>query len=236
MTQKPESAMVLAAGLGTRMRHLTEDRPKPLVSVAGRTLVDRVIDNIKEAGILNITVNAHYKADMLRAHLNQRDDVTISVSDETSKLLDTGGGVKHALPMLTGDPILTYNSDFIWQGVGVISRLIEAWDPDRMDGLMLLSDMEKTTGFEHPGDFFLDTERRISRRGTAARAPYAWMGVQLIKRNAYEGTPDTPFSNNLIWDRIIPEGRLFGLVHDGIGMHVGSPEGLAEAEKVIRAS
>ncbi len=236
MTPRPESAMVLAAGLGTRMRHLTEDRPKPLVPVAGRALIDRVIDALKDAGISNIVVNAHYKAEMLRTHLGARTDLTIQISDETAQLLDTGGGVKHALPLLTGEPILTYNSDFIWQGAGVLAKLIDTWDPARMDALMLLSHLDKTTGFEHPGDFFLDDDARIRRRGKAAKAPFAWMGVQLIKRSAYDATPDEPFSNNLIWDRLIKKGRLFGHVHDGIGMHVGSPEGLAEAERVIATS
>ncbi len=236
MTAKVESAMVLAAGLGTRMRHLTAERPKPLVDVAGRALIDRVIDAIKDAGISSIVVNVHFRAEMLRAHLAKRDDVSVQISDETKQLLDTGGGVKHARPLLSGDPIMTYNSDFIWQGADVLSRLVEAWDPARMDALMLLSYMDRTTGFEHPGDFFRDDAGHLTRRGEADTAPFAWMGVQLIKPGLYADTPDVPFSNNLIWDRLISTERLFGHVHDGIGMHVGSPEGLAEAEKMLASS
>lgn len=236
MSANVKSAMVLAAGLGTRMRHLTADRPKPLVEVAGRALLDRVIDAVKEAGITDIVVNIHYKPEMMRAHLNARTDVNLKISDETAKLLDTGGGVKAARAMLTGDPVLTYNSDFIWQSAGVIKGLMAAWDDAKMDGLMLLSHLNRTTGFEHPGDFFLDEEGRIVRRGEAARAPYAWMGVQLIRPSLYDDTPDEPFSNNLIWDRLIAKGRLYGHVFEGTGCHVGSPEGVAAAEEVIARS
>lgn len=234
-TQAPTQAMVLAAGLGTRMRHLTEHQPKPLVKVAGKTLIDHVLDALEGAGVTHAVVNAHYKAEMLIEHLEKRTSPRITISDEREELMDTGGGVKKALPLLADAPFFTYNSDFIWSEAGTpaLTRLAEAFDPARMSSLMLLSPMEKTTGFEGPGDFFMDEEGRLTRRGSAARAPFAWMGVQVLTKAAYVDTPDGPFSNNLIWDQMIPQGRLFGLAHEGLGFHVGSPEGVTEAEEAI---
>jgi len=237
MSNALTEAVVLAAGLGTRMRPLTDDRPKAMIEVEGRALIDRVIDALEAAGIDHVVVNAHYKADALAAHLANRASPHITVSDERDRLMDTGGGVKKALGHLKGPAFFTYNSDFVWTEAGVpaLTRMLEAWDPVKMDALMLLSPMEQTTGFEGAGDFFMDEAGRLTRRGEAKRAPYAWMGVQIITNAAYDGTPDDPFSNNLIWDRMIPEGRLYGLAHKGIGCHVGSPEGLKDAEKILRA-
>ena len=235
MTTHPTEAMVLAAGLGTRMRPLTDDRPKPLIDVAGKPLIDHVIDALSRAGVTHVVVNAHYKSEMLISHLGARTSPHITISDERDKLMDTGGGVKKALPHLGDAPFFTYNSDFIWteNGTAALNRMGTAWDADKMDALMLLCPMDKTTGFEGAGDFFMDEAGRLTRRGDAPRAPYAWMGVQIITKAAYADTPDAPFSNNLIWDRMIPEGRLFGLVHNGIGCHVGSPAGVREAEEVL---
>jgi len=235
MSFHPAEAMVLAAGLGTRMKPLTDDRPKPLIEVAGKPLIDHVIDALENAGVSHVIVNAHYKAEMLITHLGRRTSPRITISDEWDRLMDTGGGVKKALPHLGDAPFFTYNSDFIWteDGAHALRRMGEAWDGAKMDALMLLCPMEKTTGFEGAGDFFMDGEGRLSRRGSASRAPYAWMGVQIITKAAYDGTPDEPFSNNLIWDRMIPEGRLYGLAHNGIGCHVGSPDGVKAAEEVL---
>ncbi len=228
-------AMVLAGGLGTRMLHLTEDRPKPLVEVGGKTLIDHVIDALEAAGVSDVVVNAHYKGDQLIAHLNKRPSPTIQISDERAKLLDTGGGVKNALGHFDDGPFFTYNSDFIWteEGTPALTRLAEAWDGAKMDALMLLSPMERTTGFDGAGDFFMDEAGHLSRRGAAASAPYAWMGVQILTKAAYADTPDEPFSNNLIWDQMIPNGRLHGLVHKGVGCHVGSPDGVTAATEVL---
>ncbi len=235
MSDHPAQAMVLAAGLGTRMKHLTKDRPKPLVEVGGKALIDYVIDALEAAGVEDVVVNAHYKADMLIAHLGARTSPTITISDEGAKLLDTGGGVKQALGHFDDTPFFTYNSDFIWteHGEPVLTRMGEAWDAARMDALMLLCPVARTTGFDGPGDFSMDRDGRLSRRGNAATAPYVWMGVQIITKRAYDNTPDEPFSNNLVWDRIIPKSRLFGIVHEGVGCHVGSPEGVAAAEEVL---
>lgn len=235
MSTHPSEAMVLAAGLGTRMRPLTDDRPKPLIDVAGKPLIDHVIDALDRAGVAHVVVNTHYKGDMLISHLGARTHPRITISDECDELMDTGGGVKKALPHLGDAPFFTYNSDFIWteSGTAALTRMDKAWNAEKMDALMLLCPMDKTTGFEGAGDFFMDEEGRLSRRGQAARAPFAWMGVQIITKAAYADTPDEPFSNNLIWDRMIPEGRLYGLVHNGIGCHVGSPAGVREAEEVL---
>ncbi len=235
MSVQPTEAVVLAAGLGTRMRPLTDDRPKALIEVGGRALIDRVIDTLEAAGVTHVIVNAHYKAEMLMEHLAARAGPRITASDEREHVMDTGGGVKKALRHLKDEPFFTYNADFIWtEGTTpALRRMGEAWDGSRMGALMLLSPMEKTTGFDGPGDFFMDDNGRLARRGEAKRAPYAWMGVQIVTKAAYEETPDDPFSNNLIWDRMIPEGRLYGLVHEGTGAHVGTPTGLAEAEALL---
>jgi MurNAc alpha-1-phosphate uridylyltransferase len=235
MSANPTEAMVLAAGLGTRMRPLTDDRPKPLIEVAGAPLIDHVLDALEGAGVSHVVVNVHYKADMLISHLGARTHPRITISDEREELMDTGGGVKKALPHLGDAPFFTYNSDFLWTETGTpaLRRMGAAWDADRMDALMLLSPMDKTTGFEGAGDFFMDDAGQLTRRGDAPRAPYAWMGVQITSKAAYVETPDYPFSNNLIWDRMIPKGRLYGLVHEGVGCHVGSPEGVRKAEEVL---
>jgi len=228
-------AMVLAAGLGTRMEHLTRDQPKPLVQVSGRALIDHVIDALEAAGVTDVVVNAHYKAEMLMDHLGKRTSPRITISDERDQLMDTGGGVKRALQHFDEGAFFTYNSDFIWteDGAPAIQRLASAWDASKMDALMLLCPRDRTTGFDGAGDFFMDAEGRLTRRGAAMSAPYAWMGVQILTKSAYAETPNEPFSNNLIWDQMIPKGRLFGLAHTGIGCHVGSPAGVVEAEEVL---
>lgn len=235
MSEAITKAMVLAAGMGSRMLHLTEDRPKPLVEVGGKALIDHVIDALAAAGVSHVVVNAHYKADMLIDHLERRTTPEITISDERAQLLDTGGGVKHALGHFDDAPFFTYNSDFIWteDGAPALARLAQAWDGSKMDALMLLCPMERTTGFDEAGDFFMDDAGRLTRRGAATSAPYAWMGVQILTKAAYADTPDEPFSNNLIWDQMIPKQRLYGLVHTGIGCHVGSPEGVTQAEEVL---
>ena len=238
MSDDLSEAVVLAAGLGTRMRPLTDDRPKALIEVSGRALIDRVIDTLEAAGVSHVVVNAHHKAETLIAHLSGRTSPRITVSDERDQLMDTGGGVKKALTSIGDEAFFTYNSDFLWteEGAPALTRMVKAWDAEMMDALMLLSPMEKTTGFDGAGDFFMDKTGRLTRRGKATRAPYAWMGVQIITKAAYDETPDDPFSNNLIWDRMIPEDRLYGMAHNGIGCHVGSPKGLKEAEQVLGAS
>lgn len=237
MSVTVKQAMVLAAGLGKRMRPANNVKPKPLVEVKGRTLIDRVLDRLIEAGITRVIVNLHYKAEMLRAHLAGRTDIAIEISDETGELLDTGGGIAKALPAFGGMPFLTHNSDSLWiEGMGrAIPRLAAAFDPARMDALMLMASTVTATGYDGRGDFFMDENGLLSRREEARVAPFVWTGVQIVHPRLFEGCPKGPFSTNLLWNRAIEDGRLYGLRHDGIWMHVGDPEGLAEAETHLAA-
>jgi MurNAc alpha-1-phosphate uridylyltransferase len=231
------NAMVLAAGLGTRMRPANNVKPKPLVEVRGRTLIDRVLDRLIDAGVTNVVINLHYKAEMLRAHLDGRKDVAIHFSDETGTLLDTGGGVAKALPLLGGAPFLTHNSDSLWiEGMGhAIPRLAAAFDPERMDALMLMASTVTATGYDGRGDFIMDEDGHLHRREEARVAPFVWTGVQIVHPRLFEGCPAGPFSINLLLNRAIDQNRLYGLRHDGIWMHVGDPDGLAEAEARLAA-
>jgi len=237
MSVEIKRAMVLAAGLGTRMRSVTTELPKPLVSVSGRTLLDRVLDRLLDAGIKDVIVNIHHKADLIRAHLAARRDLAITFSDETGALLDTGGGIAKALPFFENRPFLTHNSDSLWiEGMGrAIPRLAQSFDPDRMDALMLVASTVTATGYEGRGDFTMDEEGRLARREEARIAPFVWTGVQLLHPRLFEGCPKGPFSTNLLWNKAIEEGRLYGIRHEGIWMHVGCRDGLAEAEARLAA-
>ncbi len=233
-------AMVMGAGLGTRMRPLTDTMPKPLVSLAGRTLIDHVLDRLAEAGVMEAVVNAHYRADQLADHLRRRTmrgrAPYISLSDERKKLLDTGGGIKHALPLLGDDPVITFNSDSVWvedEGVSALGSLMQAFDPERMDALLLLADTATSIGFVGKGDFDMASDGRLTRRRPDATSPYVFMGVQIIRPGLFVDGPEGPFSTNLIWDRLIERGRLFGLPLKGRWMHVGSPADRDAAEAFL---
>ena len=223
-------AMILAAGLGTRMRHLTADRPKPLVPVLGRTLIDRTLDRVTEAGIDAAVVNLHYHPAMLRAHLAGRK---VIFSDETDELLETGGGVAKALPLLGDRPFMVVNSDNVWLGKNALLPLVEAWDAARMDALLLLVPVERAIGYSRAGDFSLDGGRLV-RRGEAARAPLVFTGAQILSPALFDDVPEGPFSLNLVWDRAIAAGRAFGIGHPSGWCDVGTPEGLSEAEDALR--
>jgi MurNAc alpha-1-phosphate uridylyltransferase len=231
--------MIMGAGLGTRMRPLTDDRPKPLVTVGGITLIDHSIDRLVAAGITLVVVNLHYKADMLRAHLAKRRDVEIVYSDETEQLLDTGGGVVKALPRLGASPFFVLNSDSIWieHGTPVLSAMLAAWDESRMDGLLLLADMGTALGYEGKGDFALKPDGHMARARDAARgdAIYAYPGVQIAHPRLFADAPRGAFSTNIMWDRAIAQGRLSGTVMDGTWIHVGTPEARDEAEATLAA-
>lgn len=237
MTVSIDRAMVLAAGLGTRIRAVNNHLPKPLILVKGRTLIDRVLDRLIDAGIGTAVVNLHYKADLLRAHLAKRTDIKIIISDETGALLDTGGGIAKALPHFEGRPFLTHNSDSLWiEGMGrAIPRLAARFDPARMDAIMLMASTVTATGYDGRGDFTMDEEGRLMRREEARIAPFVWTGVQIVHPRLFEGCPPGPFSMNVLWNRAIEQGRLYGIRHDGIWMHVGCPSGLAEAETRLAA-
>ena len=229
--------MVLGGGLGKRMLPLTADIPKPLVRLKGRPLIDHVLDRIAAAGVARAVVNVHYCADVFEAHLRQRKRPQILISDERAKLLDTGGGVTHALPMLGDAPFLIHNSDSVWiEGVGSnLERLFAAWDADRMDSLMLLASAATSLGYEGQGDFGMDNDGRLMRRGERQMAPFVFSGVSIAHPRMFAGAPQGAFSINRLWDEAIDKGRLFGIRLDGLWMHVGTPEALIEAERWIES-
>lgn len=229
---RPTTAFVLAAGLGTRMRPLTDTRPKPLVSLAGRPLIDHVLDRLAHAGIEKAVVNVHYRADDLIAHLAHRASPHIEISDERAALLDTGGGVVHALAKLGSAPFLIHNSDTVWlEGMGSnLQSMLRVWDPTRMDSLMLLAPVASSIGYDGLGDFTMASDGRLTRRASAHVAPFVFAGVSIAHPRLFAGAPSGPFSMNRLWDRAADAGRLHGLRLDGVWMHVGTPEALQEAE------
>ncbi|MFG1349971.1 nucleotidyltransferase family protein [Xanthobacter autotrophicus] len=231
--------MVLAAGMGTRMRPLTDTRPKPLVEVYGRALIDHVLDRVADAGIPRAVVNLHHHADMLEAHLTARGGTPqIVLSDERSELLETGGGLRKALPLLGPEPFLAINSDTIWiEGMRPnLVRLREHFDPERMDGLLLLASAAHSIGYDGMGDFQMDTLGRLTRRAERTVVPFVYAGAAILKPELFEGTPDGAFSLNRIFDKAAEAERLFGLRLDGIWMHVGTPDAIALAEEAIQRS
>jgi MurNAc alpha-1-phosphate uridylyltransferase len=223
----PKSAMVLAAGLGTRMRPLTETIPKPLLEIGGRTLLDHAIDRLVLAGVEHVVVNAHYKADLIIAQMARRKHPRIGISREDERL-ETGGGVRRALPLL-GEAFFVVNSDVLWlDGADyALHRLAAAFDPVSMDAILLMQRTVAAIGYEGPGDFFLDAVGTPRRRGEREIAPYIFTGVQLLHRRAFDGIDETVFSLNRVYTRAEQAGRLGAIVHDSEWYHVGTPDGLA---------
>ncbi len=230
MKDAPQTAMVLAAGLGTRMRPVTERVPKPLVPVCGRPLIDHVIDRLVAAGVRRVVVNAHYMADLVERHLAGRSDVEIRLSRE-DVLLDTGGGVAKALPLL-GEIFYVVNSDIIWLDgkLLALTRLARAFDPARHDARLLLQRTVSAVGYEGSGDFTLDPFGLLRRRDEREISPFLYGGIQILHRRLFDGAPAGAFSMNPLWDRAIAAGRIAGVVHDGEWFHVGTPAGLALTE------
>ena len=235
MSWIPTTAFVLAAGLGTRMRPLTDRLPKPLVPVGGRALIDHVLDRIAAAGIARAVVNVHYMADAIESHLASRKKPAITISDERAQLLDTGGGVRKALPLLGDKPFLVHNSDSIWLETGPsnIARLAAAFDPERMDTLLLLAPVATSLGYDGRGDFDLAPDQRLSRVVKGDRAAYVFTGISIVHPRLLQNTPDGPFSLNLVWDRAIADGRMCGIPLDGTWMHVGDPAAVMAAERCL---
>lgn len=233
MTWCPQSAMVLAAGLGTRMRPAANGLPKPLVPLGGRSLIDHVLDRIAEAGVSRSVVNVHYCADQVVEHLARRARPEIVISDETDVILDTGGGVRKALPHLGDAAFLVHNSDSVWiePGPSNLARLFARWDESAMDCLMLLAPVESSLGYSGKGDFSLTAAGEIVRRGIAGHADYVFTGASLMHPRLFADSPPGAFSLNLLWDRAIAAHRIFGLTLDGVWMHVGDPVALDQAEK-----
>ncbi|PZO37109.1 MAG: mannose-1-phosphate guanylyltransferase [Alphaproteobacteria bacterium] len=227
--------MVLAAGLGTRMRPLTDDRPKALVELGGRALIDHVLDRLAEAGVERAVVNVHWFADRLEGHLADRQRPAITISDERAELLETGGGLKKAAPLLGTEPVFVANIDSVWVDRGdALGDLARLWDPGRMDAVLLLARREGSIGFEGNGDFFLGDDYRLTFRGNAASAPFAYMGVHITRPDYASQGPEGPFSLSPLWRASAEAGRLYGCVMDGDWMHVGDPLARDQAEARLR--
>jgi MurNAc alpha-1-phosphate uridylyltransferase len=232
VTLASDTALVLAAGLGKRMRPLTATQPKPLVRVAGKPLIDYTLDQLGDAGIANAVVNVHYLPDLIEGHLRKRTgQPRVVISDERGQLLETGGAMIKALPQLP-DPFFCLNSDNIWlDGPRDVFRDISAaWDPDRMDALLVLVGHARAFNYEGEGDFHLDPVGRITRRRTGRIAPFIYTGIQLVSHRLLRDAPEGPFSTNLLWSRAIDEGRLYGISHYGLWFEVGAPGAIAPTE------
>ena len=232
MSVDVDTAMVLAAGLGTRMRPLTDETPKPLIPVAGKPLIDYALDRFAATGVTKAVVNVHYLPDQIETHLADRIAPQIIISDERDLLLETGGGLKKARPHFGGAPIFCTNTDAILIDAAseeACATLRNAWDGAAMDALLLLVPIAQTSGYDGRGDFDRDGEGRISLR-KGETAPYVFTGLQLMAPTLIDEGPDGPFSTRLLWDAAAERGRLFGAIHQGFWMHVGDAEGLKAAE------
>lgn len=233
-----ETAMVLAAGFGKRMLPLTKNIPKPMVKVDGVTLIDRVLDRLAAAGAKRAVVNVHYCGEVLIEHLKGRTSPKIEISDERDALLDTGGGVVRALPLLGGKPFFLVNSDTIWiEGTAPnLSRLAAAYDETQMDALLLLAPAAGAVGYAGPGDFAMNPEGRLTRRGEREIAPFVYAGAAVLHPRLFQGAPQGAFSLLRSFEQAEEAGRLFGLRLDGMWMHVGTPDAIYSAEDAIRRS
>ena len=234
---KIETAMVMAAGLGTRMRPLTNHMPKPLVKVAGKPLIEYAFDKLRMAGVKSAVVNVHYLPEQVEAYVAEFiTDLDVTISDERALLLETGGGLVQALPLIGGDPFFCINSDAIWTDgeMDGLTRLAEGWDGEVMDGLLLLVPRERAFSHRGDGDFSIDGKGRPVRRGTAANAPFVYTGIQLLSRAFLNDAPSGPFSTNILWDRSIATGRLFALEHQGDWFDIGSPAAIVPTEEALR--
>ncbi|MCB9987981.1 MAG: nucleotidyltransferase family protein [Rhodospirillales bacterium] len=222
---KPDHAFVLAAGMGARMRPLTNNRPKPMIEIAGKPMIDHALDHLTAAGVKNVTVNLHYKGDILESHLKQRPAPVLTFSRE-EPLLDTGGGLKKGLPTMGGNPFFVVSGDSIWEngpGIPALERMAAAWDPENMDILLLLQPVETMTLTTPVGDYHRDGQGRLTRARDQNGA-YMWTSIRICKPSVFENTPNGPFSFLDILDRTQEQGRLYGLVHDGTWHHISTPE------------
>lgn len=230
-----DTAMVLAAGLGKRMRPLTASQPKPLVRVAGRALIDHALDRLADAGVARAVVNVHYLADALEAHVLARRAPRVTISDERAQLLETGGGMAKALAQLP-DPFFSLNSDNIWLDGprSAFADLSAAWDPAAMDALLLLVPHIRAHNFDGQGDFHMDALGRLTRRRPGRIAPFIFTGIQLVSHRLMRDAPEGAFSTNLLWNRAIAEGRLYGVSFTGQWFEVGTPAAIPPTEEALR--
>jgi MurNAc alpha-1-phosphate uridylyltransferase len=232
------NAMILAAGLGTRMRPITDTLPKPLVKVDGVALIDHLIAPLREAGVSDIVVNVHHLATLMEQHLASYASPRIHISDERSALLDSGGGVKKALAQFGEEPFFILNADSFWIDGPLpnLDRMKAAWDPSQMDMLLLVAPTSAATGYDGHGDFFMTADGVLARRGEKLVAPFVYAGVIITTPAFFDDTPDGPFSLNLLFNRAIAAGRLRGIRLDGHWLHVGTPEAIPLAEEKLRLS
>jgi len=233
------TAMVLCAGLGTRMASADNELPKPLVRLRDKPLIDHVLDRLAAAGIVRAVVNVHHKADLIERHLRERSVPAIEISDERAGLLDTGGGVRKALPRLLPGAFLIHNADSVWiEGIGSnLARLAAAWDERAMDCLLMLAVASVSHGYHGRGDFALASDGRIRRRRAEQEiVPFAFTGVSLAHPRLFDDTPEGAFSLNRVWSRAIAAGRAFGVRMEGVWMHVGTPTALAHADACLSAA
>lgn len=229
-----DTAMILAAGLGKRMRPLTASQPKPMVRVAGKPLIDHALDRLAEAGVARAVVNVHYLADALEAHVVARGVPAVTISDERALLLETGGGMVKALPSLP-DPFFALNADNIWLDgpKNAFHDLSRRWNPEIMDALLLVVPHARAENFRGPGDFHMDARGRLSRRQPGRIAPFIYTGIQLVSHRLLREAPEGPFSTNILWNRSMAEGRLFGISFTGLWFEVGTPQAIRPTEEAL---
>jgi N-acetyl-alpha-D-muramate 1-phosphate uridylyltransferase len=232
----PRTAMVMAAGLGKRMRPLTATKPKPLIEVGGKPLLDHVLDRLRAAGVRKVVVNVHYLADAVEAHLASREHgLEVAISDERGLLLETGGGMVQAAPLIDSDPFLAVNSDNLWVDgpADTLKLLASQWDDSRMDALLLLVPLARALNHNGMGDFHMDRSGRLRRRDRSHVAPFVFTGIQMASKRLLRDAPDGPFSTNILWDRAMEEGRCFGAVHHGLWFDVGTPKSIPMTEAAL---
>jgi MurNAc alpha-1-phosphate uridylyltransferase len=232
----PATAMIMAAGLGKRMRPLTATRPKPLIEVGGKALLDHVLEKLRVAGVRRIVVNVHYLAEALEAHLMSRaHGLEVVISDERDLLMETGGGMVKAEPLIDCDPFLALNSDNLWIDgpADTLKVLASQWDDSKMDALLLLVPQARALNHKGMGDFHMERSGRLRRRERSHVAPFVFTGVQMASKRLLRDAPEGPFSTNILWDRAIEEGRCFGAVHQGLWFDVGTPQSIPLTEAAL---
>ena len=232
----PHTAMIMAAGLGKRMRPLTATRPKPLIEVGGKALLDHVLEKLRSAGVKKVVVNVHYLGDAIEAHLASRaHGLDVAISDERKLLMETGGGMVQAAPLIDSDPFIAINSDNLWvDGPADTLKLLSAhWDDAKMDALLLLVPLARAENHKGMGDFHMDRGGRLRRRDKGRVAPFVFTGVQMVSKRLLRDAPEGPFSTNTLWDRAIEEGRCFGAVHQGLWFDVGTPRSIPMTEAAL---
>lgn len=228
------SAIILAAGLGQRMRPLSDTLPKPLIPVAGKSMLERTFEHLKRARVSNIVVNTHYLSPLITDWVKAQHPQTLISHEDI--LLETGGGIKNALSLLGENPFFALNGDSVWCGPESLRNMEKSWIEETMDALLLLIPREKAHGYEGLGDFLMDPQGRLSRPKSGQQAPYVYIGVQLLTSQLFQDAPQGPFSMNLLWDKALAKDRLYGYVHEGEWFHISTPQDLEKYEPMIAAT